>query len=165
MRQQPHPPDAGRDHKNTGRRRAAVAAGAVIASAAMGMTGLVPTAVAAVAASRPTATATTTTPRRPAPAAHQLSAQIRYTTGGIPHILAHNWPDLGFGYGYAFAQDNICTMANDYVTVEAQRSRYFGPKGDLHPARQRRRSSTTWTPTSSSSRSSTPASCSGSSGA
>ena len=59
----------------------------------------------------------------------RLSAQIRYTTGGVPHILAHNWPSLGFGYGYAFAQDNLCTMANDYVTVEAQRSRYFGPKG------------------------------------
>jgi acyl-homoserine-lactone acylase len=63
------------------------------------------------------------------PAAGQLAAKIRYTTGGIPHILAHNWADLGFGYGYAFAKDNICTMANDYVTVEAQRSRYFGPKG------------------------------------
>src|SRR5215472_8872878 len=62
-------------------------------------------------------------------AADQFTAQIRYTTGGIPHILAHNWADLGFGYGYAFAKDNICTMANDYVTVEAQRSRYFGPKG------------------------------------
>src|SRR5215467_3883582 len=62
-------------------------------------------------------------------AAGQLTAQIRYTTGGIPHILAHNWADLGFGYGYAFAKDNICTMANGYVTVEAQRSRYFGPDG------------------------------------
>src|SRR5215471_10441415 len=62
-------------------------------------------------------------------AAGQLTAQIRYTTGGIPHILARNWADLGFGYGYAFAKDNLCTMANDYVTVEAQRARYFGPKG------------------------------------
>jgi acyl-homoserine-lactone acylase len=62
-------------------------------------------------------------------AAGQLTAKIRYTTGGIPHILAHSWADLGFGYGYAFAKDNICTMANGYVTVEAQRSRYFGPTG------------------------------------
>src|SRR6516164_11647132 len=65
----------------------------------------------------------------PGPGAGQLTAQIRYTTGGIPHILARNWADLGFGYGYAFAKDNICTMANGYTTVEAQRSRYFGPKG------------------------------------
>src|SRR5215470_5128529 len=66
---------------------------------------------------------------RAAQAQPQLSAQIRYTTGGIPHILAHSWPGLGFGYGYAFAKDNLCTMANDYVTVKAQRSRYFGPTG------------------------------------
>jgi len=68
-------------------------------------------------------------PEARGPAAGQLTAQIRYTTGGIPHILARNWADLGFGYGYAFAKDNICTMANGYITVEAQRSRYFGPKG------------------------------------
>ena len=54
---------------------------------------------------------------------------IRRTAGGVPHILARNWTSLGFGYGFAFAQDNLCTMANDYVTVEAQRSRYFGPGG------------------------------------
>jgi acyl-homoserine-lactone acylase len=59
--------------------------------------------------------------------AARLSAVIRRTTGGVPHILAHDWASLGFGYGFAFAQDNLCTMANDYVTVEAQRSRYFGP--------------------------------------
>ncbi len=59
---------------------------------------------------------------------HQVSVVIRRTTGGIPHILAHDWLSLGYGYGYAFAQDNLCTMANDYITVEAQRSRYFGPK-------------------------------------
>src|SRR5215813_2902457 len=68
-------------------------------------------------------------PEAPGLAAGQLTAQIRYTTGGIPHILARNWADLGFGYGYAFAKDNLCTMANGYVTVEAQRARYFGPKG------------------------------------
>lgn len=66
---------------------------------------------------------------RPAePPGAPFSAQITYTTGGIPHILARDWADLGFGYGYAFATDNLCTMANDYVTVEAQRSAYFGPK-------------------------------------
>ena len=68
-------------------------------------------------------------PAQAQPAQAQLSAQIRYTTGGVPHILAHSWPGLGFGYGYAFAKDNLCTMANDYVTVQAQRARYFGPDG------------------------------------
>src|SRR5215467_7678271 len=85
-------------------------------------------AIAAVAGSASPALASRP-PESPGLAAGQLTAQIRYTTGGIPHILAHNWADLGFGYGYAFAKDNICTMANGYVTVEAQRSRYFGPDG------------------------------------
>ena len=48
---------------------------------------------------------------------------------GIPHIVARSFAALGYGEGYAFAQDNLCTFANDMVTVEGQRSRYFGPKG------------------------------------
>ncbi len=43
---------------------------------------------------------------------------ITRTEGGIPHIVGANFGDVGYGYGYAFAQDNLCTMANDYVTVE-----------------------------------------------
>ena len=69
-------------------------------------------------------------PARPASTSHHgLVATIRRTTGGVPHILASDWASLGFGYGFAFAQDNLCTMANDYITVSAQRSRYFGPGG------------------------------------
>jgi acyl-homoserine-lactone acylase len=83
-----------------------------------------------VAATSPASAARTGThDRTAAPVRHQLVAIIRRTTGGVPHILAHSWMGLGFGYGFAFAQDNLCTMANDYVTVEAQRSRYFGPNG------------------------------------
>jgi acyl-homoserine-lactone acylase len=52
---------------------------------------------------------------------------IRRTEHGIPHILARGWGDMGFGYGYAFAEDNICTIAPSYVTVDAERSRFFGP--------------------------------------
>ena len=55
------------------------------------------------------------------------SATIRRTSHGIPHILAADFGGLGYGYGYAFAQDNICVMADQYATVRAQRSRYFGP--------------------------------------
>jgi acyl-homoserine-lactone acylase len=54
---------------------------------------------------------------------------VRRTAFGIPHIIARTYAGAGEGYGYAFAQDNICTMAEDYVTVDAQRSRYFGPTG------------------------------------
>lgn len=58
-----------------------------------------------------------------------FQAVIRRTAHGIPHIEASSYAGLGDGYGYAFAQDNLCTMADDYATVDAQRARYFGPDG------------------------------------
>jgi acyl-homoserine-lactone acylase len=48
---------------------------------------------------------------------------------GVPHIVAKGFTALGYGEAYVFAQDNLCTFANDIVTVEGQRSRYFGPNG------------------------------------
>ena len=60
---------------------------------------------------------------------HGYQATIVRTAYGVPHITASNYASLGFGYGYAFASDDLCTMADDYVTVEAQRSQYFGPDG------------------------------------
>jgi acyl-homoserine-lactone acylase len=62
-----------------------------------------------------------------APLAHAYDATIARTESGIPHIYAHDWDDLAYGYGYAFAQDNVCTIAESYVTVSGQRSRFFGP--------------------------------------
>ena len=62
-----------------------------------------------------------------APAGAAGDVKIRRTAHGIPHILADDWRGLGQGYGYAFAQDNLCVMADTYVTVRAERSRYFGP--------------------------------------
>ena len=55
------------------------------------------------------------------------SADIRRTAFGVPHIRAENERGLGFGIGYAYAQDNLCLLANEIVTVNGQRSRYFGP--------------------------------------
>src|SRR3954447_9904311 len=60
-------------------------------------------------------------------AQHRYDVTITRTDYGIPHIVARDFGSLGYGYGYAFAQDNLCTMAADYVTVEGQRSRWFGP--------------------------------------
>ena len=54
---------------------------------------------------------------------------ITRTEYGIPHIVGKNYGDIGYGFGYAFAQDNICVIADDYITVEGKRSRYFGPNG------------------------------------
>jgi acyl-homoserine-lactone acylase len=58
-----------------------------------------------------------------------FNAEIRRTAHGIPHIQAKSYGGIGFGYGYAFAQDNICPIAEDYVTVRGERSRFFGPGG------------------------------------
>ena len=65
----------------------------------------------------------------PAGAAETYDVTIRRTARGIPHILAEDYASLGFGYGYALAEDNICTIADSYVTVSGERSKYFGPDG------------------------------------
>ncbi|MFJ2692868.1 acylase [Pseudomonas sp. NPDC087336] len=57
----------------------------------------------------------------------QASADIRRTSFGVPHIRAENERGLGYGIGYAYAQDNLCLLANEIVTVNGQRSRFFGP--------------------------------------
>src|SRR3954468_5362209 len=59
--------------------------------------------------------------------AARYDVTITRTEYGIPHILAKDFGSLGYGYGYAFAQDNLCTMAADYITVEGRRSRGVGP--------------------------------------
>jgi acyl-homoserine-lactone acylase len=61
--------------------------------------------------------------------ADELSATIRRTENGVPHIVADDYAGMGFGYGYAFAQDNICTAADFYVTVNGERSKFFGADG------------------------------------
>lgn len=58
----------------------------------------------------------------------EVSAEIRRTTFGVPHIRAADERGLGYGIGYAYAQDNLCLLANEVVTVNGERSRYFGPE-------------------------------------
>src|ERR1044072_8773785 len=60
----------------------------------------------------------------------KLKAEIIRSKGGIPTIRADDFKSLGYGYGYAFAEDNICTIAAAYVTANGERSRYFGPGED-----------------------------------
>ncbi|MER6347128.1 penicillin acylase family protein [Streptomyces sp. NPDC001595] len=64
--------------------------------------------------------------REDRPAHGGLSAVIRYTEYGIPHIVAHSYADLGFGTGWAQAADQVCVLADGFVTVRGERSRYFG---------------------------------------
>ena len=57
------------------------------------------------------------------------AVSITRDSAGIPHIVARNFTALGYGEAYSFARDNLCTFADDIVTVEGQRSKYFGPNG------------------------------------
>src|SRR4051794_10854132 len=70
------------------------------------------------------------------PPSRALHAAIPRTSPGIPHILADDYAGLGFGYGYALAQDNICVLADIYVTVDGERSRFSGssPLGSFGPS-------------------------------
>jgi acyl-homoserine-lactone acylase len=54
-------------------------------------------------------------------------AQVLRTSYGIPHIQATDWGSLGYGYGYAFAQDNVCVLAREVLAANGTQSRYFGP--------------------------------------
>ncbi len=59
-----------------------------------------------------------------------LSARIRRTDYGVPHIQGDNLESIGFGAGYAYAEDNICLLADQIVRFNSQRARYFGPGSD-----------------------------------
>lgn len=61
--------------------------------------------------------------------ATDASAQIRRTSYGVPHIVAKDERGLGYGVGYAYAQDNLCLLANEVLTVSGERSRHFGANG------------------------------------
>jgi len=65
----------------------------------------------------------------PAGAQPTYAATVTRTSNGIPHIVGEDHGSVGFGYGYAFAEDNLCTMAEIYVTVNGERSKFFGPDG------------------------------------
>jgi len=54
-------------------------------------------------------------------------AQVLRTSYGIPHIQATDWGSLGYGYGYAFAEDNLCVLARDVLVATGTLSRHFGP--------------------------------------
>lgn len=58
--------------------------------------------------------------------AQRHSATITRTEQGVPHIVAKNMAGLGYGSGYAAAQDNGCVIADTLVSVRGERSKYFG---------------------------------------
>ncbi|MET9625425.1 penicillin acylase family protein [Streptomyces sp. NPDC006464] len=95
-------------------------------------------AFAVVTASLPASAVADSAGRHAHPSDRGLSAVIRYTEYGIPHIVAKDYADLGFGTGWAQAADQVCTLADGFLTVNGERSRWFGaggaPDGSLSSA-------------------------------
>lgn len=60
------------------------------------------------------------------------SADIVWTEYGIPHITAQDWGSLGYGNGYAYAQQNFCVAMKEFVRAAGQSARYFGDAGDIN---------------------------------
>jgi acyl-homoserine-lactone acylase len=54
------------------------------------------------------------------------NAEIRYTSYGVPHIKADSYGDLGYGIGYAHAQENLCTLSEQLMKLKGEKSFYLG---------------------------------------
>lgn len=68
-------------------------------------------------------------PAGAAQAGKRTAATITRTTYGIPHIEARDWRGVGYGVAYAYAEDNLCMLAEEFATVAGERSLHFGPGG------------------------------------
>jgi len=58
---------------------------------------------------------------------NRYSVDIRWTSYGIPHVLADDWGSLGYGFAYASAVDGICVFARELATANGTLSADFGP--------------------------------------
>jgi len=61
------------------------------------------------------------------PAAGAYRATARWTSFGVPHVIADDLGGLGFGQGWVSAKQHLCRLADQLVRVRGERSRYFGP--------------------------------------
>ena len=84
---------------------------------------------------RPRATFPPCSPSLPRPAQSMLPRRRNTAPkSGAPRSASrtsrpNDFGSVGYGVGYAFAQDNFCMMADEFVTVRGERSRYFGATG------------------------------------
>jgi acyl-homoserine-lactone acylase len=54
------------------------------------------------------------------------AAELRRTSDGVAHVTAEDWGGLGFGQGWAYAEDRACTLLDQVMKVRGERARYFG---------------------------------------
>ncbi|WP_208640108.1 acylase [Massilia violaceinigra] len=65
--------------------------------------------------------------KKPNDPALKYQAEISRTSFGVPHIKANDEGSLAYGVATAYAQDNVCLMADEFTTVSGERSKHFGP--------------------------------------
>ena len=58
------------------------------------------------------------------PVAEPGEVTITRTEQSIPNIVADDFAGGGYGVGYAMAEDNICVMADFWLTLRAERAKY-----------------------------------------
>jgi len=67
------------------------------------------------------------------PEGYRYRAVIRWTSHGIPHILADDLPSAAYGQGWAFTRLNGCILADQVLKVRSERAMFFGPgEADEH---------------------------------
>src|SRR3546814_2337908 len=57
------------------------------------------------------------------------NAQITRIALCVTHIKADDFGGIGYGYGYALAEDNLCVLLEDLVTIRGERAKYMGRDG------------------------------------
>jgi acyl-homoserine-lactone acylase len=64
----------------------------------------------------------------------ELSAQVVRTEYGIPHVTADDWESLGYGIGYAYAQDNFCVTMKEVIYSIGRSAELLGEEdgGDVN---------------------------------
>jgi len=55
-----------------------------------------------------------------------FDATVIRTDYGIPHVTADDWGSLGYGLGYAYAQDNFCVTMREVVRANGETARWWG---------------------------------------
>ncbi len=56
-----------------------------------------------------------------------FEATIRRTTDGVPHISGRSRADVAYGQGYVSGTDFGCTLLEQILKVQGERSRFLGP--------------------------------------
>src|SRR5688572_8626989 len=61
------------------------------------------------------------------PVATSADVTITRTAQSIPNIVAKDFAGGGYGVGFAMAEDNVCTLADMWLTLRGRRAMHFGP--------------------------------------